>query len=309
MRRLLLSLALLSLVASTALAASIAPGDILVTGVSATGHYVAAVSPVTGTVQVISSGGLIVNPWTVAQGPDKFVYVGVPASIIRVNPATGSQNVFSTNLSVNGMMSLSVMILHSNGDFYYTSAGKVVRVNSTTGAQSLITPTSVDARGIVEGRDHQLYVASELNANTLNVVAVQRVDPNTGAASPVATGAIGKTRGIAFDMRDSLYVETFNERGVFRINYTNGTLGYLTGADNSYTTSWMIAHPDGKLYFTHNTGTGIARVDRQNPVNGAKSILSQGGLLGQAVVGINVATDFPIPAATTTWGRVKTLYR
>jgi hypothetical protein len=203
------------------------------------------------------------------------------------------------------------MIVHSNGDLYYTN-GRVMRVDHVTGAQTTLAPVSVGATCITEGPDHQLYVSSLLGTNP-NLLVVQRVDPVSGAATPVAYGAVGKPRSLAFDQRDSLYLESTNDRGVFRIDYVNGTVGYLTGSDLTYTSAQMVGYPDGYLYFSHNGGSiPGARIDRQDPVTGAKStLLSGNGLL--SVNGINT-TPFtegqcPVRTVQSTWGQLKAAYR
>jgi streptogramin lyase len=304
----LLFSAVLSTVAS---AATVLPGDLLVTGYgAATGAYVAAVNRATGAAQIISSGGLIVSPWTVAAGADSFIYVGNASNIIRVEPSTGAQALFSTDLTANSVSSVSDMIVHSNGDLYYTRAdGKVVRVDRTTGAQTYLVSTASTAIGITERRDQDLYVSSDIGTSP-NKTVVQRVDPNTGAVTPVAIGGIGKPRGIGFDLRDSLYVEAVSDRGVYRVNLSAGTLGPLTGLDLAYQSSWMIAHPDGYLYFTHIATGGGIRIDREDPVTGAKATVSTSSVLGTSVIAISVAQIVvPTPTHSSTWGRIKSLYR
>lgn len=316
MFRPLLALTLLSLLATAAGAALPPAQRLLITGQSASGLYAAFVDPATANVSTISVGGLIAAPVTIAQGHDGFVYVGnsgvgSSGTIVKIDPCDGSQSVFSMNPSP-GMVSVSNMIVHSNGDLYYTN-GRVMRVDIHTGVQTTLAPVSSGATCITEGPDHQLYVSCLLGTSP-NAIVVQRIDPETGATTPVAYGGVGKPRSLSFDNRDSLYLESANDRGVFRVDYANGTVGYLTAADISYTSFQMVGFPDGFLYFTHiSAGTPTPRIDRQDPVTGAKSILVQGAPLGLSVVGIN-RTPFmegqcPTSANPSTWGRLKTMYR
>jgi streptogramin lyase len=314
MPRLLRTLALVSLfslVAGSAFAALPPAQRLLLTGQSASGLYAAFVDPATATVHTFSTGGLIVSPWTIAQGHDGFVYVGNSSNIIRINPCDGSQSVFSTNPSP-GMVSVSNMIVHSNGDIYYTN-GRVMRVDINTGVQTVLAPVSSGATCITEGPDHQLYVSCLLGTSP-NAIVVERVDPVTGAVTPMAYGGVGKPRSLAFDNRDSLYLESTNDRGVFRVDLVAGTVGYLTTSDISYTSFQMVGYPDGYLYFTHlSAGTPTPRIDRQDPVTGAKSILVQGAPLGLSVVGLGVTpfteTYCATPTSTSSWGALKSVYR
>ncbi len=96
------------------------PGDIAVTGAAAAGNFVAVVNTVPGAQQMISQGGLLITPFTVAVSSDGFVKAGSTTNIIKVNPIDGTQSVLVTLPSVPiQIVGLSNMIAHSDRSLYY----------------------------------------------------------------------------------------------------------------------------------------------------------------------------------------------
>lgn len=284
------------------------PGDLLITGQSAgTGTpYVAVVDRVSGAAQIISSGGLIVAPWMVT-ADDQFVYVGNPSNIIRIDPSNGNQTVFSTNL-VGTVNNTTNMICHSNGFIYFTAAGNVYRVDRVSGAQTNLTAAGNPfVTGICEGPDGQIYGSCEVTTPA-GVVSTRRIDPMSGAWTNASYGAVAKPRGIGFDQRDSLYVESSSNRAVYRIDLAAQAVGQLSPTTNDYTAAWMVAHPDGYLYFTHLPVSG-PRIDRMDTVTGVRIALPTSPVLGPSIWAISYVPFATTSTNQTSWGRLKERYR
>jgi streptogramin lyase len=203
------------------------------------------------------------------------------------------------------------MIWQSNGDFYYTAIGNIYRVALGSGAQALLTATNPIAYGLCEGPDGFIYCSAD-EVTPSGHASVRRVDPVTGSWTDVAYGGIAKPRGVGFDQRDSLYVESWGNRAVYRVDPVTQTVGQLSPITTEYTANWMVAHPDGYLYFTHMVGgaTPGPRIDRQETVAGVRTALPGSPVLGQVVVAINhVPFGVSTSATKSSWGRLKSLYR
>jgi streptogramin lyase len=261
------------------------------------------VDPATGTQTPVTVGGLITQPFTIAQGADGFLYVQNPANMIRINACTGAQSLFSTNISLV-IGNATALLAHSNGDMYYTSGSKITRVNGVTGAQSVLSSGGVflGLHGLTEGPDHMIY-AADFNVGS----QVLRVDPVSGAQTVVAGPlTAAKPQGIAFDSRDSLYVLAVNDKRVYRVS--GGTSGPLTASDGT-TVFWMTNNPDGNLYYTRQV-PGVGQVARVNTITGSVTSCTSGGLLVSTALAITTAhRECVVPTLHSTWGQVKTAYR
>jgi len=221
--------------------------------------------------------------------------------------------VLAQRIGTNG-----TMVAHTNGYLYWMGVlGDVVRADPTSGSLATIT-TGAFGIALTEGPDQFLYTTHCLASDgvgacgtvqTTTDIVVRRVDPASGLFTTVGLGPIGKPRDVAFDRRDSMYVESANDRRFFRFHPVTGASGAfpLSGSENSYTVLHMAGHPDGNLYQTHNYTTG-GRVDRMDPVTNARSSLST----FPATTGlgaITVVRDYTVPAQRRSWSQVKQLYR
>lgn len=215
-----------------------------------------------------------------------------------------------------GFFSASSMIAHTNGRIYYSGGnrGDIIEMALPGGALTKLT-TNGFLSHIAEGPDGAIYGSTCLEADLAtpcggdgadNVVVLRNV-PGSGTLTAAGFGPIGKPFGIAFDARDTMYVESTNDRRVFRFG-PSGASGALTGLELGYTANHMTGHPDGNLYLTHNyTGAG-GRVDRLNPATAIRTTLSDFGAT-TGVLAITVVRDWTVPAKRRTWGQLKQIYR
>jgi len=325
-RLVMFCLLLACLLAPSARAVVLNEGDLVVTGNGAAGIFVARVDPVSGAQQIISQGGLLVSGRCVAVACNGMVYLDNSTNILRVNPADGSQSVFVALPVAYRTGQVSNMIAHSDGNLYYTSAlGEVVRLDPSapTPTPSLLTSQAA-AIAITEGPGCHLYASTCVAANGTSTctglttdIVVRRIDRVSGMFSTAGFGGIGKPRDIAFDARDSMYVESANDRRLFRFNQVTFASGPLPlfGNESSYTIQHMVGHPDGYLYLTHNYVPAGGQVDQIDPVSNARSSISSfpgSGLGAIAVVPPLNCVSIPICPTTakrSTWGALKQIYR
>lgn len=309
---------LAALVATPSFAVTLAPGDLIVSGSSANGTFLARVHPVTGAQEIITQGGLVVGGRSVCVAADGYIYTGNAQNIVRVNPADGAQVLLTGTIPLlQGPNASGSMIAHTDGMLYYTSTlGEVFRVALPAGTFAPLT-SGLGALGIAEGPDGAIYGATCFSASggacgsgpdpTTDIV-VRRINPASGAYATWGHGPIGKPRNVAFDARDSMYVDSSNDRRVFRFDPVTHLSGALTGLDLTYTLGQMVGHPNGSLYATHNYAPGGGKVDRLDPVTGVKSTVSSfGPTVG--LLAICVVRDWVTPAQSSTWGKVKHTYR
>jgi len=215
-----------------------------------------------------------------------------------------------------GFFITSTMFAHANKNIYYSggTAGDIIELSLPGGVLTKLT-TNAFLANITEGPDGAIYGTGCLEADlhtacggdaTNDVVALRHVI-GSGVVTAAGYGPIGKPRGIAFDRRDSMYVESTNDRRVFRFG-PSGQSGALTGLDLAYTANCMVGHPDGNLYMTHNhTGVG-GNMDRLDPVTAVRTTLSSFGAT-TGLLGITVVRDWPSPAQRKSWGQLKRFYR
>ncbi|MGD1043109.1 MAG: hypothetical protein ABR913_08630 [Sedimentisphaerales bacterium] len=89
----LVSFVVMCCCSALAFSAAISPGDIIVSDITA--NQIIKVDPTTGAHTVISSGGLLNDPWAVAVDRNKNIYVATinntSNSIIKINSATKEQ--------------------------------------------------------------------------------------------------------------------------------------------------------------------------------------------------------------------------
>jgi hypothetical protein len=251
MKKLLALIAIISIAPATLEAITLNPGDILVTDLAT--QSVIHVEPVTGAQSLVSSGGLLVNPFGVAVASNGDIVVALAdpgaGSIIRVDPASGAQSVLSSGGDFNNLLGVAI---DTNGDILVTDggAGTLVRVDPTTGTQTIVSSGGFfgSPRDIaVDSTGDYLVVAHPPGL----AGAVVRVDPATGAQSLLSSdGFLVGPSGIAI-----------------------GSSGDIFVADSG----------SGKVIQVDNN-----KIFRVDSMTGARTTISDGGLLGGALRSVTV---------------------
>jgi streptogramin lyase len=246
---------------------------------------------------------------------DGLVYILGSTNMMVVDPCTG---IVST-LPTGGAMVNDGIWVHSNGSIYWArNDGKIYRVDRHTGSftqiANVVTTYGVSADAVVEGSDHQLYIATGTSTAGMQPWVV-RMDPITGVSQIVASFNIQSTnvRALAFDTRDSLYVLRvgFNQI-VHRVDRVTGAISpYVTLPVTGVTFGAMAGHPDGNLYIPGSPVAAQYAIYRVDPVTGTATTLvpaqAQLGYFGMAVM--RGFSGCPTEAHRSTWGSVKAMYR
>jgi hypothetical protein len=165
----------------------IRPGDVIAS-FNAPPDSIAKISPRTGAIDVISTGGNLMDPWQVAVTPRGRILVAdfVDHSILSIDPRTGGQTVVSTG---GGFQPVGVartasgrLIVSDHG------GGEIFRVDPSTGARTLISSGGSldDPAGLAVAPGGRIFVADE-GSNA----GVYAVNPRTGVQTGFAVSGAG----------------------------------------------------------------------------------------------------------------------
>lgn len=254
-----------------AAAVTLNPGDIVV----ANAGNVVVIDPQTGNVTIVAccvsgafgialdaNGDIIVS--------DRFF-----ASIIRIDPDTGSQ----TTISSGGLLLQPVgLAIAGNGDILVADmdtccgpgTGNIVRVNPITGIQTLVSSGGdfVDPVGIdIEANGSLL--AADFNARKLF-----RIDPGTGSQTTLAAFfPDGEPYDVVVAPDGAILIVDHNARAVIKIDP-------VTGAPTTITSGGLFDQPvgialenTGNILVADITLSSIIRVD---PATGSQTIVASG---------------------------------
>jgi hypothetical protein len=185
---------------------------------------------------------------------------GSTTSLIRVNPFSGAQEVFSSGSSDV----LNVAVNRATGAIYIDDATGLglLSVNPLTGAQTSLAPANfvptslaVDSNGDILGG----------NGNTIS-----RINPTTGVSSFVAGGSYltGNVEGIAVEPSGSLLA--VSSANLVRINPVTGAQTLLSSGNNFHVPRDVAVGDDGSIYVIDSHQT-LIKVD---PVSGQQTVLT-----------------------------------
>jgi sugar lactone lactonase YvrE len=233
------------------------------------------------TAAALTATGLITSAALAAPGD---IYVAdedatAPAgdgAIFKVGPSGGAptQIAFSPSfVNPSGMVlnTDGTLLVADYGGFNHTPDGAIYQVNPSTGAVSTFAagPALTHPSDLAFGPDGKLYVADQGVAPD-GPPQLVRLDPNTKAATVIATGGSGnwetETAGIAVARDGTIYFTDYDNEvlkrdpssGAIATLATDATL--LRGADG------LALSPDGRtLYVAAFTGSPnhVTRVDTQ----------------------------------------------
>ncbi len=305
----------------TALAAGFGAGDLLTLATPAVSppidHYLLLrVGVPAGDIDTLANLPTGNTPKALSVSPiDGKVYVLCNNSIVRVDVCNGAVSTVTSGTNFPTAPNAGILA-HSNGQLYVSRGVRIYTVDPTTGTQSPfadLTSLGVGANNLREGRDHQIYVATNGGSGLLPWVV--RLDPVTAASQVLAKFNIQSTnvRDVAIDTRDSVYVLRAGfEIVVNRTNPVAQTIGPLiTFTDGGSAAGWIVGHPDGGIYHPHSSAVGQMGILRIDPVSATTTALvpqqnkiSMGGL---DVARLSVPCTSP--AKRSSWGEVKARYR
>jgi sugar lactone lactonase YvrE len=256
---------------------------------------------------VISSGPLVTYAWHIAVDlRGRILVTDFYAGIVVVDAATGAQSVFASTSSLGG--SPAGIVATTDGRIYvsFSNPGRIVRLDPISGAPSPVTSGDLLSYplGMAMGPDGMLYIAENVLPLRGSIV---KVDPVSGSEALVAASDqfiypfdIAVSNGVAWTLQMG-----FNDgRG--------GCFDETTLSDGTTVRSTLSTHCRAKGIAIASDGM-IAYSDCI-PDNFVCSTLITGrsgdGTILTGIGGpLAVVPDRVTPVKTSSWGRLKLLYR
>jgi hypothetical protein len=221
--------------------------------------------------QTITSGGNLLQPRDVAVDANGDLLIGEfsypfnsTVSLVRVNPFSGSQEVFSSGASVI----FNVAANRATGEIFIADLNQsLLRVDPITGAQSSVgggggfveNSMSIDSNGDVLGGSNRM---------------VLRVNRVTGAVTVVTSNGylIGNVEGTAVEPSGTILAVSgsFGAGNVVRINPVTGAQTLLTSGGLLNTPRDVTVGDNGDIYVL-DSHQAIIKVD---PVTGQQTLLT-----------------------------------
>jgi len=178
------------------------PGDIVIADPQDTGvpGVIVRVDPRTGEQAIVAQGENLIQPLGVVADSNGDLLVsdrGLPGRIIRVDGVTGAQAVVSEGQFFGSPYAIAIA---PDGQVLVTEVGtsqerhnRIIRVDPSTGIQTLLTPPSsvagafVDLHGIAVAPTGDIFVVDRGVAGAPDGRVI-RVDPTSGEQTVVAQG-------------------------------------------------------------------------------------------------------------------------
>ena len=296
--------------ASVSSASPLQPGEILVAD-RQSGLLV--VDPATGATAPFSHSTDHYHFDDVVVGPAGNLYVVEAGEIDKVDPSTGAVTLvlYSPNFWYSSHLDVSpdgnVIVEGTN------STNGLVKVNPTSGTETVIAP--------------DLHVAAfeVVDASTAYVVGwvpgfdfyyAYRVNLATGDTTRVSSVPFQNPTGLAIEPSGSFVV--VDENGLHRVFPGIGAVAPIASNPADHRWEGVAIEADGDILVTGMPSdpncrrppvTCFGQVDRVDPISGTFTKVSSDHLL-YSIFGIDVyGASGVVPVRTTTWSRLKILYR
>jgi streptogramin lyase len=292
-------------------------GDLITTGrhlsVSPSGA-VLCVDPISGFVEIISSGGLLkdVNGVVVSSAGDIYVTCdGRPSGfvgVVKVNPKTGEQ----TAISEGGLIIIPFAItIDQTGMLLVVEAtNAVVQVDPTSGSQTLIASGDMlqSPFGIEVEEDGNVLVTTKDAGQGYD--GIVRIDPSDGSQSLVTEGATQEQfLGLGINESGDIYLgnSITNNGEILRVNPETGEQTLVAGGHPLDWVYDIAVSSTGDLYVANGNHFQFGYIIHVHPTNGAKTIIAQTDELGllAGVKGIAIYPDTSVQTVPKTWGEIK----
>lgn len=303
------ALVVLALTPAGARSVTLAPGDFVLASVSYQHVDLIKLDGATFTPTVFSSGPLLTHAWHVAVDLRGRVLVTDDyAGVVAVDPVTGSQSVIASIAALGGIP--FGIVATRDGRLYVSliRPGRILRLDPDTGIPSVVTSGGLldSPLGLALGPDGQLYVAESWLPLRGSIV---RVDPNSGAQALVATsgefiypfdiavrdGVVWTLQGGFNDGRGGCFEET---------RLSDGTSTHSSLSTYCRAKGIAIAG-DGTIAYSDCIPVDIVC---STPITGRSTggatLTGLGGPLAAVPDGV-----VPTPTKTSSWGRLKSIYR
>uniref|UniRef100_UPI001445C801 DUF4347 domain-containing protein n=1 Tax=Crateriforma spongiae TaxID=2724528 RepID=UPI001445C801 len=228
-----------------------------------------------GAVSIVDSNLEVSDPDAAA--PGSIFLADSLGDLIRIDPSSGTQAVVSQGNNFDAIQGLTIdsdgSLLTFDHDYF-----EIVRVDPVTGAQTLVSDTSIAGNAGLDG-GHSIVVEADGNIIVGRHTGISRVDPNTGVATTI-NSSIPHVHGLALEANGNILAASMNGT-VTRIDAnTLATTTIATGLNNL----WGITVDDnGQIFVVDTTAGEIIQID---PNTFAQSTFASGGDLNSGILGI-----------------------
>ncbi len=249
---------------------------------------VVSVDPTTGAQTLVSSGAVVGSGYGLAldEATNELFVADWSGRVYQVDIATGTETLLASGGLLAGTWGIAV---EASGDIVTANrhgSGGVVRIDRTTGAQSLVASISGLYAGLAVEADGHILVASDSSQSIL------RVDPVSGATSTLATGILSGG-GLTVDASGDVFVVERGRSGqITQIDPETGATTVVSpGSSLVSGCSYGLAAGSGELYTTEYCSGLLAATDAsdgtQTLVTSGDNITSYGPLSVATVSGSN----------------------
>lgn len=194
-----------------------------------------SVDPDTGDQAVIASGEYLNPPGPIAIDAAGKIIVGVPGGIVSIDPATGDHAVIASGEHLN---SPGAIVIDAAGKIIvgsttgYAGLGSIIRVDSATGAQHLVSSTGyisgfIGPAGLAVDASGDIIVSN--NGYGVGAGSILRIDPVTGNQAVITAGLVFPWSLAIDGIGDIIVVDSLGFwNGFGRIVSTNPLTGFQT---------------------------------------------------------------------------------
>jgi hypothetical protein len=265
--------------ATISAAVQLEPGDLVVA--SKRNASIVHIDPDTGVQSLITSGGLISSPESVVVDGRGAIFVGNREDIIEVDAATGAQSLLSDGMLGSVAHRGGLSIDPAGNLISVNSAESLLRINLETGIEQVLSIAGnlTAAFDTAVETDGQILVA---NADSPS--AIYRIDPATGAQTPVWVAQPGVYAvSLSIESATTALV-TDLAMGLLRVDLTNGTDSVVSS--NPLTGGWgLAAGAASSIFYTTSVvpDTSQYSIVKVDVASGAVGIVSSGDNLDEPV--------------------------
>ncbi len=276
--------------------------------------------PLSGQMAPVSSADGFSSPTGVALGPAGEIYIvdataaGGAGAVFRIEPITGAQaEVTSGNL----FASPNFIAVGPSGEIYVTKSalgpnGGIIEVDPSSGAQTMLTTDLGIPYGITFAADGHLYVVDRLGKRIVRVLL-----PGGSKETISSAGSLTDPIGIAEETDSTLMVTDWGPPAtIVRIHKGNGSQQVISQGGSLFIPFGVSVGDDGTVFVAERDApcaepvSPFGMVLRIDPGTGAQEVLAcDNSLFNGGPSGIVFATSIPTQVSTSTWGRVKAIYR
>jgi streptogramin lyase len=271
-------------------AATLRPGDIVAVD---SGAAVYLIDPATGAQTLVSSGGMLVQPFGIALGMGGEIFVSDAGyylrGIFRIDPETGNQTLLSSGANLRVPAGITV---DSTGNLIVADmVTGIIRIDLTTDEQTIVSSGgSLDmCIGVTASSDGNLFAVT-LNGNVI------RVDPASGSQVVISTNGLLNPESITIDQDGSLLIvdrDTYRWTGrIVRINPDSGVQTVVSAEGELVEPVGIAVNNNGEILVSDASAFNFAGAILQiDSMTGGQTALSEGtgGFVNPMCIGIVAA--------------------